>query len=79
MKQYRYEYRRNGEKIRTLWTADEDLAAHRMKMRIGEFHAPGKVAGDGDRNKDGSHPGCPRNGGLLSLCVRDDPTESVSR
>lgn len=70
MKQYRYEYRRNGETIKTNW-ADQETAQARMEKRIGIFHDCGRVAGDGDSNADGSHNGCPRNGGLLSRSVRE--------
>ena len=66
---YRYEYRRNGNVIRTRW-ADCETAKARMESRIGEFHDCGRVSGDGDSNWDGSHNGCPRNGGMLSRDVK---------
>lgn len=65
---YRYEYRRNGVTLRTQWS-DRETARERMAERIGPFHEPGRVSSDGDSRFDGSHPGCARNGGLLSVEV----------
>lgn len=70
--QYSYEYRRNGEVIKNRWS-DRETSKVRMEKRIGTFHDCGLVAGDGDSNADGSHDGCPRNGGLLSRSVRVVP------
>jgi len=70
-RQYRYEFRRNGKTILGRWTDDHDTAMDRMARRIGPFHRPGIVAGDGDRYPDGSHPGVARNGGGLALSTRD--------
>ena len=67
--QFRYEFRRNGDTIKTQW-ADPVTAHERMSSRIGAFHAPGRVSGDIECNSDGSHGGVARNGGLLSRAVR---------
>lgn len=66
---FRYQFRHNGWVRQTMWHTTEETARECLSRFIGEFHRPGTVAGDGDRNPDGSHPGCPRNGGLLSLDV----------
>ena len=67
--QFRYEFRRNGDTIKTQW-ADPVTAQERMSRRIGAFHAHGRVSGDLECNIDGSHGGVARNGGLLSRDVR---------
>ena len=72
MKKYQYEYRRNDRKIKTQWNIDKDVVLGRMEKRPGTLlHHTGKVAGDGDSAPDGSHPGCARANGLLSLNVKE--------
>ncbi len=63
--EYRYTYTRYGITRRTRWGSRDD-AQQRMARRIGPFHDCGMVAGDGDSNRDGSHNGCARAGGLLT-------------
>lgn len=69
--EYRHSFRRDGDIIRTTWTTNQEQSLERISKRIGYgIHECGVVAGDGNGNPDGSHPGCPRNGGLLSRETR---------
>ena len=68
---FQYEYHRHDRGMKTRWYDDKDDALKRMEKRLGTMlHHVGRVAGDGDRALDGSHSGCPRANGLLSLNVK---------
>lgn len=63
---YRFIFRRQGRTWRTLWS-DLSSTQSRMARLIGPFRQPGCLSQDPPAAEDGSHPGVPRAGGILSL------------